>query len=70
MVVSVSAVYPLNDHAKLIRFSFATAFRTEKPLDKSIFEQALSESTITAQENGGYAADQVHLLSDDALRQA
>ncbi|KAJ9120780.1 hypothetical protein QFC22_002713 [Naganishia vaughanmartiniae] len=44
--------------------------RTEKPLDKAIFEQALAESAVTAHENGGYPQDQMHLLSDDDLRQA
>jgi hypothetical protein len=51
-------------------FLMLRVFRTEKPLDKAIFEQALAESMVTAHENGGYAHDQVHLLSDDDLRQA
>lgn len=51
-------------------FLMPRVFRTEKPLDKAIFEQALAESMVTAHENGGYAHDQVHLLSDDDLRQA
>ncbi|KAI5453982.1 hypothetical protein NCC49_004975 [Naganishia albida] len=42
--------------------------RTEKPLDKALFEQALAEYTSTVSENGGGAHDQVHLLDEESFR--
>lgn len=42
--------------------------RTEKPLDKALFEQALAEYSSTVSENGGSGHDQVHLLDEDSFR--
>lgn len=55
------------------QYSFVDRFavmllRTEKPLDKALFEQALAEYTSTVSENGGSGHDQVHLLNEDSFR--